>query len=345
MEFLAVAGIVLALAFTFTNGFQDASSVAATFIASRSAKPRQGIILVASMDFLGAMLGGSAVAFTLAGLLLIEPGEQALLLLLTALIASTAWNLMTYFFSLPSSSTHAIIGGLIGAAVAAKGMGSVLWGWEELFTPNHQLIGLVRILSFLFISIIIGLMGGYLAHKIAALSLRNAKTEVNRKIIKANWVVAAGMAFFNGANDAQKQLGVIALIMFSAGMTSALEVELWARIACASLLGLGTLMGGWRVMRTLGSRIFLVRPIHSLESQAASAASIAFSTLYGAPISSTHVISSSIMGVGAAENPTKVRWSVGKEIVISWVLTIPVTMTISACLYLLLISLVFVGGR
>lgn len=344
IELLAAVALLLALIFTFTNGFQDASSIAATFIASRSAKPRQGIMLVASMEFLGALLGGTAVAFTLAGLLLVEPGESTVLLLLAALLGATAWNLLTYYLAVPSSSTHALIGGLVGAAVAAEGLSAVLWGWEELVSSGHELVGLMKILIFLVVSVLIGLVGGYIAHKLVAVALRNAKRQVNRKIIGVNWAAAAGMAFFNGANDSQKQLGVIALIVFSAGLTEVLEVDLWARVACAILLGLGTLGGGWRIMRTLGSRIFRVRPVHSMESQAASAASIAFSTVYGAPISSTHVISSTIIGVGAAVDPRKVRWSVGKEIIVSWIITIPATMLVSGGLYLLLEVIIPMGG-
>lgn len=344
MEAVAFVAVVLALAFTFTNGFQDASSVAATFIASRSATPRKGITLVAGMDLLGALLGGSAVAFTIAHLILVEPGDMLLVIILAALTGAIAWNLITWKYGLPSSSTHALVGGLVGAAVAAEGIGAVLWGWEELTSSAPELVGLVKILLFLVVSVLVGLVGGYLMHKGGQVALRNAKASTNRRVIMTNWAAAAAMGFFNGANDSQKQLGIIALILLAAGLTQELEIQSWARVACACLLAFGTLGGGWRIMRTLGSKIFRVRPIHSLESQLSSGLSIALSTLAGAPISSTHIISSTIIGVGAATNPRKMRWSVGKEIVLAWVITIPITMLISALLYLLFSLILLPGG-
>jgi PiT family inorganic phosphate transporter len=344
MEVLAVVGVVLALGFTFTNGFQDASSVAATFIASRSATPRRGILLVAGMDFLGALLGGSAVAFTIAGLVLVEPGPTLLVILLSALMGAIIWNLVTWRYGLPSSSTHALVGGLIGAAVAAEGFDAVQWGWEELTSADPQLTGLVKILLFLILSVLVGIGAGYLMQKGGELMLRNAHIDANRQVVRVNWAAAAAMGFFNGANDAQKQLGIIALILFGAGLTAQLEISTWARVACAVLLALGTMSGGWRIMRTLGSKIFRVRPIHSLESQLSSGLSIAISTVYGAPISSTHVISSTIIGVGAAVNPRKMHWSVGRDIVLSWIITIPVTMLISGLLCLFLSLLLLPGG-
>jgi PiT family inorganic phosphate transporter len=344
MEIVAVIGVLLALAFIFTNGFQDASSIAATFIASRSAKPRQGIALVAGMNLLGALLGGSAVAFTLAGLVLVEPGDTVIVILLAALTAAIAWNVITWRYGLPSSSTHALVGGLMGAAVAAEGLGAVQWGWDELISSAHQLTGLVKILLFLVVSVLVGLAGGYLMHKAGLLALRNAKAAANKRIIRVNWAAAAAMGFFNGANDAQKQMGMIALILFGAGLTAELEIELWTRVACAVILAAGTLGGGWRIMRTLGSKIFRVRPVHSLESQLSSGLSIGISTLAGAPISSTHVISSSIIGVGAAATPRAMRWSVGKDILIGFAITIPITMLISGLLFLMLSSVLQPGG-
>lgn len=344
IEILAVVGVLLAFVFTFTNGFQDASSVAATFIASRSATPRRGIVLVASMDLLGALLGGSAVAFTITGLILVEPGPTLVVILLVGLMAAITWNLLSWRFGLPSSSTHALIGGMIGAAVAAGGLDAVLWGWDELTAANPQLTGLVKILTFLFLSVLVGLVAGYLMHKAGEVALRNAKAGANKTVVRVNWTAAAAMGFFNGANDAQKQLGVIALIIFGAGLTAQPEIETWARVVCACLLGLGTLSGGWRVMRTLGSKIFRVRPIHSLESQLSSGLSIAVSTIAGAPISSTQVISSTIIGVGAAVNPRKMHWSVGRDIVLAWVITIPSTMLLSGLLYVVLSPLLLTGG-
>jgi PiT family inorganic phosphate transporter len=330
---IAVIVILLAFAFTFTNGFQDASSIAATFIASRSATPRQGIIFVAALVLLGALMGGSAVAFTLSGLLAIEPSLDLLPVLLAALLSAITWNLLTWRFGLPSSSTHALVGGLVGAGIAAAGMDSISWGFGDLLLPPHELTGLAKILIFLVLSVALGFIAGYLMEKVTKFLLRNAKRRVNRSIISLNWAAAGAMAFANGANDAQKQMGIIALALLAAGYTAVLDIPLWARAGCALLLGLGTLGGGWRIMTTLGRRIFSVKPIHSFNSQVASGAAIAVSTFSGAPISSTHIISLSVLGVGAAENPKKVHWAVARDIVTAMLMTIPVTLVLAAAIW------------
>lgn len=330
---IAVLTIILAFMFTFTNGFQDASTMAATFIASRSASPRSGIVMVALMSLLGALLGGSAVAFTLSGLVTIESGFQTVIVLLAALIGATIWNLTTWRYALPSSSTHALIGGLIGASVVSAGLGGVFWGVDALLSPPHQLEGLMKILVFLFVSVAIGFTGSFIMRRTTRILLRNASRNANRDIIRLNWLTAAVMSFANGANDSQKQMGVIVLVLLSAGLISEMEVPLWARTACAVLLALGTLGGGWRIMNTLGNRIFKLEPIHSFDSQFSSGISIALSTIAGAPVSSTHIVSTSVLGVGLAENPKKVQWSVGRDIIIAMLVTIPVTMLISGIVY------------
>lgn len=331
--------IILAFTFTFTNGFQDASSIAATFIASRSGTPKKGIIFVALMSFSGALLGGSAVAFTLSGLLTIDSGAETLNVLFITLISAIFWNFLTWKYALPSSSTHALIGGLLGAGIAAAGTGSVFWGLNELLTPPHELTGLVKVILFFVISILIGLTASYIMRKTTSLILRNAKRSVNKSIIKANWLAVGLMAVSNGSNDSQKQLGIIALVLLSAGITTEIEMPFWARGLCAVLLALGTVGGGWRIMNTLGHRIFKVKPIHSFDSQVSSGLSIALSTIAGAPISSTHIITSSVIGVGAAENRKKVNWGVGKDIIIAMAVTIPITMIISGILYYAIFTL------
>lgn len=333
MLVIVISAVILAFIFTFTNGFQDASAIAATFIASKSASPRQGIVFVASTCILGAVFGGSAVAFTLSELVETDSGLTTVLVVTVGLVSAIFWNLLTWKYGLPSSSTHALIGGLIGAAIAAAGTGSVYWGFSELILPPHELTGFVKIIFFLVISVIIGFVGSYLMQKTTSFMLRNAKRTVNKNIIRLNWIAAALMSFSNGANDSQKQLGIIALVLFSAEITSAMEVPFWARIGCAVLLGLGTLGGGWRIMNTLGNRIFKLHPVHSFDSQFSSGLSIGISTFFGAPVSSTHVISTSIIGVGAAENPKKVRWTTGRDIVAAMIVTIPITMIISGMIY------------
>jgi len=340
MFVIAILTILLALAFTFTNGFQDASSIAATFIASRSASPRAGIILVAGMSLLGAVFGGSAVAFTMVGLISIQPGAGELAVLFVALVTATAWNIITWKVGLPSSSTHSLIGGLVGGSIAAAGISSVAWGFAELTGPEPELVGFMKILVFFVLSAIIGFAGSFGLHKATDFFMRNAERRQNRKIAILNWCTASLMAFFNGANDPQKQTGMIAMVLVAAGFAATPEVPLWARCACAVLMALGTISGGWRIMNTLGRRIFRIEPIHSFDSQFFSASSIALSTAAGAPVSSTHVITMSVLGVGAAENPRKVQWRVGREIIIAMVITIPVTMLIAGLLFLLVSPLI-----
>jgi len=335
---IAVLTVILAFMFTFTNGFQDASTMAATFIASRSASPRGGIIMVASMSFLGALLGGSAVAFTLSGLVTIDSGFQTIVVLLAAMVGATIWNITAWKYALPSSSTHALIGGLIGAGVVSAGVGGVYWGLAELLLPPHHLEGLMKILFFLLISVVIGFAGSFLMRRMTKFLLMNAERKINKQIIRLNWLTAAVMSFANGANDSQKQMGIIVLL--SASLTTTMEVPVWTRVACALLLALGTLGGGWRIMNTIGNRIFKLEPVHSFDSQVSSGVSIALSTLAGAPVSSTHIVSMSVLGVGMAENRRKVQWSVGRNIIIAMLVTIPVTMLISGAVYLVISLLV-----
>jgi PiT family inorganic phosphate transporter len=340
MDPVAVAALFLAFAFTFTNGVQNAATIAATFIASRSATPRQGVVIVAGMNVLGAVLGGSAVAFTLSSLIRVAEPSHTLVVLLVALACAAAWNLAAWWRGLPSSSTYALIGGLIGAAVAGTGIGSIDWGVAALTGSAPALEGVVKVLVLLAASVGIGLAGGYAVQWALAVLLRNARRQsTQRRIVEVNWAAALIMAFFNGANDAQKQLGVIALVLFAAGGTVTLEVPLWARAITALLLGLGVLGGGWRVMNTLGHRIFRIEPIHSLSSQASSAFTLAVSTLAGAPVASSQIVTSSVIGVGAAENPRRLNWHVADTVVIAMLTTIPATAALAAIVVFLVAPL------
>lgn len=325
--------VLLAFVFTFTNGFQDASSIGATFIASRSATPKAGILLVSAMSFFGAILGGSAVAFTLANLVTLPSAEETLLVLMVALLTASSWNILAWKFALPSSSTHSLVGGLVGAGIAAAGTANVNWGFTAFFSPAHELTGVTLILFFFVISVMIGFIGSYAMFRMTTIILRNAKKVVNATLIRLNWFAAAAMAFFNGANDTQKQMGIIALALFAGSTTGVSTIPFWVRGTCAVLLAAGTISGGWRIMNTLGNRIFKISPVHSFDSQFFSAASLGISTLAGAPVSSNQIITMSVLGVGAAENPKKVRWSTAKHILIAMASTIVVTIVIAAVLY------------
>jgi PiT family inorganic phosphate transporter len=332
----AIIGIIVALFFCFTNGFQDAGANTATMVASRSLNHRRAAILASVAGFLGALLGGSAVAFTV--FRLIDLHDMGLLpfVTLAAVVGGSIWNLLTWWMGIPSSSAYALIGGLIGASLASAGSSGVQWGLDDLLGASHSLVGVTKVFIFLVFAIAIGLVGGYLCLRLSALFLRNAKRRVNESIKRAQWLATGAVAFVAGANNAQKHMGIIALLLASYEEIDSFEIPPWVRLACSSALGLGALIGGWRIMRTLGRVTYEVEPLHGLDSQIVSASSIAISTLAGSPISSTQVIASSIVGVGAAENAKKVRWSMGRDMAVSWILTIPASMLLAGAAFLIL---------
>lgn len=332
----AITGIVVALIFCFTNGFQDAGASTATIVASRSLNHRRAAILASIAGFLGALLGGSAVAFTVFGLIDLHDVGLLPFVTLAAVVGATIWNLFTWWMGIPSSSAYALIGGLIGASLASAGSRGVLWGLADLLGASHKLVGMTKVFIFLVLAIAIGLVGGYISLRISALLLRNAKRKVNESIKRTQWFAAVALAFGAGANNAQKHMGIIALLLASYEGTTVFGIPLWVRLACSAALGLGALIGGWRIMRTLGLVIHEMEPVHGLDSQVVSASSIAISTLAGSPISSTQVIASSIVGVGAANNAKKVRWSVGRDMAVSWILTIPASLLLAGATFLIL---------
>lgn len=337
---ITVAAVILiSLFFTFTNGIHDASSIVATPIACTAMTPRAAVVYASVIGFAGAALGGSAVAATVSGIIAPAEGHDFVSVLLASVLAATIWNLVTWRMRLPSSSTHALIGGMTGAALAAGGSGNVLWGWQELTGAGHHLTGLTKVIVFLLASILIGLVLGYLLQKLASLMLRKASKNVNRPIRRAQLLTAAVLAFGHGANDTQKQMGIILLALVGGGYATMSEgIPLWVRLSAGAMMAVGTVGGGWSIMKTLGRGIFRLQPIHSLDSQIAASSSLVASTLVGAPVSSTQVVASSIMGVGVAENAKMVQWSVGKEILVAFLITVPAAMALSAILYYIIIS-------
>jgi len=330
---ITIIAIVLALAFAFTNGFHDASAIIATMVSCGAASPRNAVLLASTMVMAGALIGGSAVAYTIEGLVLMNAGANLVYTLIAAVLGGTIWNLLTWKFGLPSSSTQALVGGLLGATIAASGLDSVHWGLDDLLSVSHGLSGVTKVVVFLFWSIVMGLSTGYLFHKLSTFSLRNAKKTVNNKLKKAQWVTASLLAFSYGANDSQKQMGLIVLILVSGGFAVGMDIPLWVRILCGAVMLVGILGGGWRIVKTIGRRIFPIEALHSFDSQLGSTVSITLSTLAGAPVSSTQVVASSVMGVGAADNPKMLQWSVGKNMVVAWILTIPAAMVLSMLIY------------
>jgi PiT family inorganic phosphate transporter len=331
-----IIAILLALLFAFTNGANDSASLVATLIACQAATPRAAVIFASIVGFFGAILGGSAIALTIQGIVGLAGGEVLVLILLATVLTAVAWNLMSSTLGLPSSSTDGMIGGLIGAGIGAGGIGNIYWGFGELFGQTPELVGVSKVFIFLFVSVALGFFGGYLAMKLSRTLLRNANRRINRPIRRVQWLTAGILAFAHGANDTQKQMAIIALVILGAGYSSAAQVPDWARIACALCIAAGTLGGGWRIQRTLGRGIYPIKPIHSLNSQIPSSASILISTVMGAPVSTSQVVSSSVIVVGAAENAKMVHWRVGRQILLSWFVTMPACAIISGVIFLIM---------
>ncbi|TGE33517.1 inorganic phosphate transporter [Desulfosporosinus sp. Sb-LF] len=325
--------IFAALIFTLTNGLHDASSVVATFISCGAANPSQAIFLAAICGFVGALTSGSAVANTVSGIVII-PTETALLkVLLAAMIGAVVWNLITWKFGFPSSSTHALVGGLVGAVWIARGSNYILWGWSELIGPGHQLIGITKIVAALILSPVLGFMVAFMLQTISNIALRNAKFSINRWIKRMQWVIAGLLAYSHGANDTQKTVGIISLALASASYSSGQGGSIWTKGLAGAVMFAGTLLGGWPIMKTIGRGIYTIRPIHSLNSQLSSGGCIVLATVLGAPVSTTHVVVGSVAGVGGADEFRMVNWKIGKEIIIAWCITIPASAIVAALVY------------
>jgi len=315
--------IALALVFDFLNGFHDSSNIVATMIASRALSGRQALTITALAEFSGPFLFGVAVATTI-GNEVLTVSEIKLFVILAALTASIVWNIITWWLGIPSSSSHALVGGLVGAAVVENGWGVV------------KLAGLGKVVLALAISPPIGLLAGYLVMKTVLFMARASSPKINVFFKRAQIVTAIALALSHGTNDAQKTMGIITLGLVSAGAIPTFHVPLWVIAVCASAIAAGTATGGWRLIKTLGSKFFKVRPVHGFTTQVASAAVILSAALLGGPVSTTQVVSSAIMGVGSAERVSKVRWGTAGQIVIAWLTTIPFAAILAAGLAVIL---------
>lgn len=331
---LAIAAVVTVLVFDYTNGFHDAANVVATVIASRAMSPAQAVALVAVFEFLGPLLGGTAVANTIGGFINLGdvPVVLSLGVLVAGLLGAICWNLLTWWWGIPSSSSHALVGGLVGAVVLAVGVDHVQWGFGEL--AQGRLTGVTKVLLALVLSPVLGFVVGYLLHHLLSLIFRAARPVLNRYLRLAQYVTTAGLAFSHGANDAQKSMGILTLVLVLGGFIPKFEVPFWVMLACAMAMTAGILSGGWRIVRTLGFAVYKVRPLHALDSQLTSAAVIFSASLAGAPVSTSHVVASSIMGIGASERPRSVRWGKAGEIAATWLITLPASAAAGAVLLL-----------
>lgn len=318
--------IALALVFNFLNGFKDSSGIVATVISSRALRPRTALMITAAAEFIAPFIFGVAVAQAI-GAGLIRPGALSLQVIVAGVSAAIAWNLITWYFAIPTSSSHTLVGGLLGAAILSGGIGSI------------QLSGLILILAALFLSPALGFAIGFLLMHLVLFVFRDAGPAITLVFKRLQIVTAISLALSHGTNDSQKSMGIITMGLVSAGLLEKFQVPFWVIAACASTIALGTVFGGWRLIYTLGGRIYKIRPADAFTSQAASALVVLGAALVGGPVSATQVISAAIMGVGAAERVKKVRWQVGQSMLIAWLLTIPVTGAAAALVYVLLTRL------
>ena len=312
--------LITALIFDFLNGFHDSANIVATPIASRAMSPRRVLWLAALAHFVGPFLFGVAVAETI-GKGIADPIHVTMPVVIAAMLAAVVWNVVTWYLGIPASSSHALVGGVVGAVVVASGFSAV------------QASGLTTVLVALFLSPILGLLVGYLLMNLTLFLARGATPRINHFFKRAQVVTAVGLALSHGANDAQKTMGIITLGLVVEGMIDEFTVPVWVIALSAGAIALGTALGGWRLIRTLGGRIYKIRPVDGFVSQISGAAIILGAALLGGPVSTTQVMSSSIMGAGSAQRFTKVRWQVGYEMLIAWVLTIPVSGLLAALLY------------
>jgi inorganic phosphate transporter, PiT family len=310
---ILVAVVILGLAFDYVNGFHDTANAIATVVATRVLSPMWAVLMAAILNFVGA-LSGTAVASTV-GKGIVEPGAVTQQLVMAALLSAIAWNLLTWYYGIPSSSSHALVFSIVGAGVAAAGV-DVL-GWP----------GIEKVLFGLVASPTLGFLSAFLLMIVLInLFFRAHPSLVTNVFGRAQLVSSMYMAFSHGANDAQKTMGVITMALASYyGWTGdRWDVPFWVILAAATAMGLGTASGGWRIIKTMGHRIVELKPIHGFAAETSAATIIEVATRFGIPVSTTHVISSSIMGVGATGSRRSVRWGVAGNIVTAWIVTIPV---------------------
>jgi inorganic phosphate transporter, PiT family len=320
--------IVLALVFDFLNGMRDASNIVATMISSRAFSAGTALGIAAVAEFLGPFLFGVVVAKTI-GDEIVQADVLTLEAIAAALIGAIAWNLVTWYLGLPGSSSHALIGGMVGAVFLGAGIGAI------------KLPGLAKVLIALFTSPVIGFVIGFLITRLIYFLVRGASPRINDFFKRSQLVTALAMAFSHGTNDAQKTMGIITLSLVIGGVLPRFQVPTWVVAASAAAIAIGTSLGGWRLIRTLGGKFYKIRPLHSFATQLTSAGVILAASFLGVPVSTSQVVSSAIIGVGSAERASKVRWSVAEEIVTSWLITIPASGLLAAGVYWLIVK---VGG-
>jgi inorganic phosphate transporter, PiT family len=322
-----ILGILLAVAFAATNGLHDASNAIATLVATRAATPGRAIVLAAVFNLLGPLLLGAAVADTIGGIVATS-GSAAIAVIAAGLAGAVAWNLVTWRLGLPSSSGHALVGGLVGASLVEGGVHAVNWGGIEHGRP----VGVLGTLIALALAPPLGALAALILVRAVRRLARRATRRLHGPVRAGEWGMSAALAFSHGANDAQKSVGVIAALLVAGGQIDSLgAAPTWTKVACAAGLTAGTALGGWRIIRTVGRRIYRIQPVEGLVSQTASAAVIFGASLAGAPVSTTQVVSSSVVGIGVGRGRLRhVHWAVVRQIALAWLITMPIAAALGA---------------
>jgi inorganic phosphate transporter, PiT family len=321
--------VISALAFDFINGFHDTANAIATSVSTKALKPRHAILLAATMNLVGA-LTFTGVAKTITSDI-VDPFhlENGHIVILAALFSAIAWNLITWYFGIPSSSSHAIIGSIAGAAIAAAGFSAL----------NYN--GFLKILQALLISPIIAFIIGFIMFTIIKVSFKNYNlTKTNRTFRYIQIATAALQSYSHGTNDAQKSMGIITMALIANGYMTTTDIPFWVQLSCAIAMGLGTSVGGWKIIKTVGGKIMKIRPANGVAADLTGALVIFGATFIHLPVSTTHVISSGILGVGTSHRVKGVKWDTAQRMIITWIITLPISALLASLFYFLL-NLIF----
>jgi inorganic phosphate transporter, PiT family len=317
--------VIGALVFDFINGFHDTANTIATSVSTKALKPRHAIVLAAVMNLVGA-LTFTGVAKTITSDI-IDPFHMhnGHIVILAALLSAIVWNLVTWYLGIPSSSSHAIIGSIAGAAIAAAGFSALKYG------------GFLKILEALVTSPILAFIIGYIIFSIFKVSFKNLNlTKTNRTFRYIQIATAALQSYSHGTNDAQKSMGIITMALISNGYLTTTDIPFWVQISCATAMGLGTSVGGWKIIKTVGGKIMKIRPVNGVAADLTGALVIFGATAIHLPVSTTHVISSGILGVGSAHRLKSVKWDTAQRIIITWVITLPISALLASLFYFIL---------
>lgn len=328
---MLIALVILALTYSLMNGYRDSSSILAGVIASRAMRPRVALYAVATAEFVAPFLFGAAVAHSItAGL--VKATEISIYTLVLAMIAAVIWSVLCWWLAIPSSSTHALVGGVVGATLIADGAQAIVGG------------GLLYILLPLLLAPIVGFLLGWALMSFLLFVFSGATPRVNSLFRRLQVLTAILLAMSNSANDSHKSMGIIVLGLILAGQSSSSAPPLWVLVACAAAISLGASLGDWRQIRNLGGRVFRIRPLNALASQTASAGIVIAASAFGMPVSTSHIISTALMGTGASERINKVRWHVAAEMATAWILTVPATMAVAILMFFVADGLRRVSG-